>query len=80
MRYAIAALLVVMSFALQGQDLIVTISGDSIQCAISSVAPNRLLYTVKAADGATDRRDILLSSVAMYKREGYFPVILGAVA
>jgi hypothetical protein len=60
------------------QDLIVTMSGDSIRCVITMVTPDRLFYTVTLEDH-TQRDDIATGNVAMYKRAGYFPVILGDV-
>lgn len=63
---------------LNAQDLIVTTAGDSIRCSITSVTPNRLFFTVQMDD--YQRPDnIALEQVAMYKRVGYYPVIVGDV-
>lgn len=60
------------------QDLIVTTRGDSIKCTISTVTPNRLFFTVQMEDYRRPD-NIALEDVAMYKRDGYFPVIMGDV-
>ncbi len=60
------------------QDLIVTIQGDSIHCLISNASTNRLFYTVQMADYRRPD-NIDLEQVAMYTRQGYYPVILGDV-
>ena len=61
-----------------GQDLIVTTTGDSIRCIINTVAPARLFYMTKDGTG-NKRSDIALEQVAMYKRDGFFPVIMSEV-
>ena len=79
MRFSLIILLGCWSFVLQGQDLIVTNSGDSIDCVITDVAPYKIrFYSVEGA--GKKHRSILLDQVSMYRRSGYFPVTLGALA
>lgn len=61
----------------RAQDLIVTVAGDSISCVITTVTPKRLFYKVAEAK-AQGQQDIALDDVAMYRREGYHPVVLNA--
>ena len=70
--------LLLLGLGLRAQDLIVTTSGDSIRCAITSVGPYRLAYTRRTDDGK-ERGRIALKEVASYKRVGYYNVVLGKV-
>jgi hypothetical protein len=76
MRHLLSILLVVFCGSVFAQDLIITTSGDSIHCQITDVAPTRLFYSVKLENATVYRRNIRLRQVAMYRREGYFPVFL----
>lgn len=77
MRATIIAITLLFALAGRTQDLIVTTQGDSIHCAITGVTPDRLYFTVQMEDYR--RPDSLpRKQVAMYKRDGYFPVILGS--
>lgn len=69
-------ILVVSTGPLKAQDLILTTSGDSIRCTIHNVGPHRLYFMVRD-NGHVRRENIGLEQVAMYKREGYYPVIRG---
>ena len=78
MRCGLPIILILAAFVTRAQDLIVTTSGDSIKCRINTVTQNRLFFTVRMEDySRPDKID--LDHVAMYKREGYFPVIMGDV-
>ena len=72
-------ILVLCAACLRAQDLIVTATGDSIRCVITSVGPYQLAYVRKTAEGK-DRGRIALKDVASYKRVGYYNVVLGNVA
>lgn len=59
-------------------DLIVRTTGDSIHCTITHVRSDRLFYTVLEG-GRAKRARIGLGEVALYKRDGFFPVEPGRV-
>lgn len=77
MRFLIAFLICIVSGYARAQDLIVTTTGDSIHCEITTIAPKRIFYTHAGTDSRT--QDIPIEQVAMYQRKGFFPVILGNV-
>ncbi len=77
MRFLIPIIICATCGSVRAQDLIVTTSGDSIHCAITTVAPKRIFYARAGTDDRT--QDIAIEEVAMYQRQGYFPVILGKV-
>lgn len=78
--FRILACLFLLSCAegLRAQDLIITTSGDSIRCTITSVGPYRLAYTRSTAEG-TERGRVALKEVSSYKRVGFYNVVLGGV-
>ena len=59
-------------------DMIVSTGGDTIRCTISTVRADRLYYTT-IEGGRTRKARIPMDQVAVYKREGFFPVVPGRV-
>ena len=78
MRFLLLAVLLILMSRGRAQDLIVTTGGDSIRCAITAVTANRLFYSVVDAS-EKQRRDIAMEDVAVYTREGFFPVVVSRI-